>query len=46
MDVHARSFAAGDDFFNHGNDSQFGMGDDDEWTDDDDDVREPECRTQ
>jgi DnaJ family protein A protein 2 len=53
VDVRARSFPAGSDFFDQGFASQFGEGDDDDWEDDDGDDYdndnmggEPECRPQ
>ncbi|KAH7925478.1 DnaJ-domain-containing protein [Leucogyrophana mollusca] len=53
VDVRARSFPAGSDFFDQGFASQFGEGDDEDWEDDDgdDDYEhggggEPECRPQ
>ncbi|KAH7911354.1 hypothetical protein BJ138DRAFT_1113287 [Hygrophoropsis aurantiaca] len=52
VDVRARSFPAGSNFFDQGFASQFGEGDEDDWEDDDgdDDYEhgggEPECRPQ
>ncbi|KAG1747085.1 uncharacterized protein EDB91DRAFT_1245535 [Suillus paluster] len=53
VDVRARSFPAGSDFFDQGFASQFGDGDEDDWEDEDDDDYdnddmggEPECRPQ
>ena len=48
VDVRARSFPAGSDFFDQGFQSQFGDGDDD-WEDEDEEDHigaEPECRQQ
>lgn len=53
VDVRARSFPAGSDFFDQGFASQFGEGDEDDWEDEDGDDYgednmggEPECRPQ
>ena len=47
MDVRARSFPAGADFLNQST-FQFGAGDDNDenWTDEDDDSADQECRQQ
>ena len=47
VDVRSRSFPAGSEFFNQGSGFQFGE-EDDAWTDEEeeDDLHEPECRSQ
>ena len=44
--MRARSFPAGAEFMDQNFTSQFGEGDDDAWTDDDDDEDGPECAQQ
>ncbi len=46
VDVRARSFPAGAEFMDQNFTSQFGEGDDNDWTDDDDDEDGPDCPQQ